>query len=100
MSIFRFKSAKIYTGQKNLHKYIRGSRDKYEVWIVCLETAECTLKVKKITGKIIMKSLFMYLTYISLKYTSSRQNSDTTHHHLCDEDNDDRYDNVDDDNDF
>ena len=25
---------KIYTGQKNLHGYSRGSRDKYEVWFV------------------------------------------------------------------
>ena len=30
--IFRVKSEKIYTGQKNLHEYIRGARDKYEVW--------------------------------------------------------------------
>jgi len=32
LPIFRVKSVKIYTGQKNLHKYIRGVRDKYEVW--------------------------------------------------------------------
>ena len=32
MPIFRVKSVKIYTGQKNLHGYTRGSRDKYEVW--------------------------------------------------------------------
>ena len=32
MPIFRIKSVKIYTGQKNLHGYIRGIRDKYEVW--------------------------------------------------------------------
>ena len=31
MPIFRVKSVKIYTGQKNLHEYIRGVRDKYEV---------------------------------------------------------------------
>ena len=31
MPIFRVKSVKIYTGQKNLHGYIRGIRDKYEV---------------------------------------------------------------------
>ena len=30
--MFRVKSVKIYTGQKNLHEYIRGVRDKYEVW--------------------------------------------------------------------
>ena len=42
MPIFRVKSVKIYTGQKNLHGYTRGSRDKYEVWagelgcVVCL----------------------------------------------------------------
>ena len=33
MPIFRVKSVKIYTGQKNLHKYIRGVRDKYQVWL-------------------------------------------------------------------
>ena len=35
MPIFRVKSVKIYAGQKNLHEYSRGSRDKYEVckWI-------------------------------------------------------------------
>ena len=31
MPIFRVKSVKIYTGQKKLHEYIRGVRDKYEV---------------------------------------------------------------------
>ena len=31
MPIFRVKSVKIYTGQKYLHGYIRGIRDKYEV---------------------------------------------------------------------
>ena len=31
MPIFRVKSVKIYIGQKNLHGYIRGFRDKYEV---------------------------------------------------------------------
>ena len=31
MPIFRVKSVKIYTGQKNLHGYIRGIRDKLEV---------------------------------------------------------------------
>ena len=31
MPNFRVKSVKIYTGQKNLHVYIRGVRDKYEV---------------------------------------------------------------------
>ena len=28
-----FKSVKIYAGQKNLHKYTRGVRDKYEVCV-------------------------------------------------------------------
>ena len=32
MPIFCVKSVKIYTSQKNLHGYIRGIRDKYEVW--------------------------------------------------------------------
>ena len=31
MPIFRVKSVKIYTGQKNLHKNSCGSRDKYQV---------------------------------------------------------------------
>ena len=31
MPVFRVESIKIYTGQKNLHEYTRGSRDKYEV---------------------------------------------------------------------
>ena len=31
LPIFRIKSVKNYTGQKKLHKYIRGVRDKYEV---------------------------------------------------------------------
>ncbi len=31
LPIFRVKSVKIYTGQKNLHEYIRGVRDKYAV---------------------------------------------------------------------
>ena len=31
MPIFRVKSVKIYTGQKNLHGHVRGVRDKYEV---------------------------------------------------------------------
>ena len=33
MPIFRGKSVKIYTGQKNLHEYVRGVRDKYEVYV-------------------------------------------------------------------
>ena len=32
LPIFRVKSVKIYTGQKNLHENSRGFRDKYEVW--------------------------------------------------------------------
>ena len=33
MPIFRVKSVKkIIPAKKNLHKYIRGVRDKYEVW--------------------------------------------------------------------
>ena len=31
LSIFRVKSVRIYTDQKNLHEYIRGVRDKYQV---------------------------------------------------------------------
>ena len=31
MPIFRVKSVKIYTDQKNLHEYICGVRDKYQV---------------------------------------------------------------------
>ena len=31
MPIFRVKSVKNYTGQKNLHGYARGARDKYQV---------------------------------------------------------------------
>ena len=39
MPIFRVKSVKIYTGQKNLHEYTRGARDKYQVWVyVSLQT--------------------------------------------------------------
>ena len=34
MPIFRVKSVKIYTGQKNLHEYIRGVREKYQAWMV------------------------------------------------------------------
>ena len=33
LPIFRVKSVKIYTGQKNLHENSRGFRDKYEVWL-------------------------------------------------------------------
>ena len=33
MPIFRVKSVKIYTGQKKLHGYSRGARDKYQVWL-------------------------------------------------------------------
>ena len=33
LPIFRVKSVKIYTGQKNLHGYARGARDKYQVWV-------------------------------------------------------------------
>ena len=32
LPIFCVKSVKIYTAQKNLHEYIRGVRDKYQVW--------------------------------------------------------------------
>ena len=32
LPIFRVKSVKIYTGQKNLHGHVRGDRDKYQVW--------------------------------------------------------------------
>ena len=35
LPIFRVKSVKIYTGQKNLHEYIRGIRDKYQVCMCC-----------------------------------------------------------------
>ena len=31
LPIFRVKSVKIYTGQKKLHEYIHGVRDKYQV---------------------------------------------------------------------
>ncbi len=31
---FRVKSVKIYTSQKKLHGYIRGIRDKLEVWFI------------------------------------------------------------------
>ena len=31
LPIFRVKSVKIYTGQKNLHEHARGARDKYQV---------------------------------------------------------------------
>ena len=34
LPIFRVKSVKIYTGQKNLHENSRGFRDKYEVCLV------------------------------------------------------------------
>ena len=54
MPIFRFKSVKIYTGQKNLHGYIRGIRDKYEVWlppISCLfSSSRSSVWVKMIGG--------------------------------------------------
>ena len=30
LPIFRVKSVKIYTGQKNLHGHVRGDRDKYQ----------------------------------------------------------------------
>ena len=33
MPIFRVKSVQIYTGQKNLQGYTRGSRNKYQVWL-------------------------------------------------------------------
>ena len=33
LPIFRVKSLKNYTGQKNLHEHIRGVRDKYQVWV-------------------------------------------------------------------
>ena len=39
MPIFRVKSVKIYTGQKNLHGYSRGARNKYQVCI-CHHTIE------------------------------------------------------------
>ena len=32
LPIFCVKSEKITPGKKNLHEYIRGVRDKYEVW--------------------------------------------------------------------
>ena len=32
MPFFCVQSVKIYTGQRNLHEYIRGVRDKYQVW--------------------------------------------------------------------
>ena len=41
MTIFRVKSVKIYTGQKNLHRYTRGARDKYQVWVVVLFFVYC-----------------------------------------------------------
>ena len=31
LPIFRVKSVKIYTGQKNLHEHARGARDKYQI---------------------------------------------------------------------
>ena len=40
MPIFWVKSVKIYTGQKNLLGYTRGSRDKYEVWMHDIEIAK------------------------------------------------------------
>ena len=35
LPIFCVKSVNIYTGQKNLHGYARGARDKYQVWMQC-----------------------------------------------------------------
>ena len=32
MPIFRVKSLKFTPAKKNLHEYIRGVRDKYQVW--------------------------------------------------------------------
>ena len=40
MPILRVKSVKIYTGQKNLHEYVRGVRDKYQV---CSPSSEILL---------------------------------------------------------
>ena len=36
LPIFRVKSVKIYTDQKNLHGYARGACDKYQVWVYSL----------------------------------------------------------------
>ena len=37
MPIFRVKSVKIYTGQKNLHGHRPRVRDKYEVWVLLIK---------------------------------------------------------------
>ena len=47
MPIFRVKSVKIYTGQKKLHGYIRGIRDKLEVWT--MSPIELSWTAKNIT---------------------------------------------------
>ena len=39
---FCVKSVKIYTGQKNLHEYTRGARDKYKVCFLAIERERCT----------------------------------------------------------
>ena len=53
MPIFSVKYVKIYTGQKNLHEYIRGVRDKYEVCghIVVPKLAKLLMTVGMFFGK-------------------------------------------------
>ena len=50
MPIFRVKSVKIYTGQKNLHGYTRGSRNKYQVW-PCTEESRLQSGVEENSSK-------------------------------------------------
>ena len=45
LPILRIKSVNIYTGQKNLHEYIRGVRDKYEVWVNGTSTLQSYISV-------------------------------------------------------
>ena len=45
MPIFRVKSVKIYTGQKNLHEYVRGVHDKYQV---CPCTADRIVRIGRV----------------------------------------------------
>ena len=59
MPIFCVKSVKIYTGQKNLHGYTCGSRNKYQVWVgqINLYIFACVLSCKFLSTFMCRESL-------------------------------------------
>ena len=62
MPIFRVKSVKIYTGQKDLHVHVRGDRDKYQV---CIDVTSIEFRQNTAKNIIWIKELWKFVLFFS-----------------------------------